>query len=235
MIRTLLASTALIAASGSALAQTSESEPTLSLSADAQVQVEPDYAQVSSGVVSRAATAREALAENAETMQRVFTALRSAGVERNDMQTSQLSVTPVYSEYRADQPYQREIIGYEARNTVTARIDDTDRLGRMIDAMVEAGANNVNNVSFGAEDTDAAMDQARREAIANLMERAALFADAGGFELCGIRRMSEGGNYQPVVMRMERSFAADAVSSPVAAGELTLTASVSADFCISQD
>lgn len=229
-----LASTAL--AVPAALADEATPVPTLSLSASANVQVEPDHAQISSGVVTRGETAREALAENSRIMQSVFSALRETGIDRSDMQTSQLSVTPVYSERRANQPYVREIIGYEARNTVTAKVEDLDRLGRVIDAMSAAGANNINGVSFGADDTDAAMDEARREAVASLLARANLYADAGGFELCGILRMAEGGMSRPMpygvaTARMESFDAAP----PIAAGELTLTASVSADFCISQD
>ena len=212
--------------------------PTLSLSAQADAQVEPDFAQISSGVVTRGETARQALAENSELMDGVFAALRAAGVDRENMQTSQLSVSPVYSERRNNEPYVREIVGYEARNTVTAKIEDLDRLGRAIDAMAGAGANNIHGISFGVEDTEEAMDAARREAVARLMARASLYADAAGFELCGILRMNEGGQ-RPMPVRYEAAdmmmASAARASTPIAAGELTLTAMVSADFCISQE
>lgn len=237
MLRALTLTTALAvtALAGSPALADDDFTPTLSLTAQAQVQVEPDFASVSSGVVTRADSARDALAENSRIMERVFSALRSAGISREDMQTSQLSVSPVYSERRNNQPYVREIIGYEARNTVSARVEDIDRLGRVIDAMAEAGANNINGVSFGASDTDAAMDEARRTAVANLLARANLYADAAGFELCGIRHMSEGGGMSPMPVMEMRAMANDSFATPVAAGQLTLTASVNAEFCISQD
>jgi len=230
MIRALLASTALLLAAGPALAE--EVNPTLSLSASADVQVAPDYATVQSGVVTRAATAQQAVQDNARAMTAVFDALRRAGISGNDVQTSQLSVSPVYSDRREPETNDLTIIGYETRNTVSAKVRDTARVGNVIDAMVTAGANNIQNVSFGAEDTSAAMDQARREAIASLLARANLFADAAGFELCGITRMSEdfARPAQPMMMaRMESA------STPVAAGQLSITASINADFCISTD
>jgi len=230
MIRALLASTALLLAASPALAE--EVNPTLSLSASSDVQVAPDYATVQSGVVTRAGTAQQAVQDNTRAMTAVFDALRRAGISGNDVQTSQLSVSPVYSDRREPETNDLTIIGYETRNTVSAKVRDTTRVGNVIDAMVTAGANNIQNVSFGAEDTSAAMDQARREAIISLLARANLFADAAGFELCGITRMSEdfARPAQPMMMaRMESA------STPVAAGQLSITASINADFCISTD
>ena len=230
MIRALLASTALVLAASPVLAE--DVNPTLSLSATADVQVAPDYATVQSGVVTRAVTAQQAVQDNARAMTAVFDALRRAGVTGNDVQTSQLSVSPVYSDRREPETNDLTIIGYETRNTVSAKVRDTTRVGNVIDAMVTAGANNIQNVSFGAEDTSAAMDQARREAIASLLARANLFADAAGFELCGITRMSEdfARPAQPMMMaRMESA------STPVAAGQLSITATINADFCIAAD
>ena len=232
MIRTLLASTALFAAAGApALAQTQPSEPTLSLSASADVSVAPEYANVSSGVVTRAESARQAVRDNASAMNRVFDALREAGVAEEDIQTSQLSVSPVYADRREPGQVEMQIIGYEARNTVSARVRDTDRVGQAIDAMVEAGANNINGVNFGADDTEDALDEARLEAVRTLMARAEFYAEAAGFELCGIRRLSESSNNggPSPVMYAARMESADTMVAP---GQLTLTANVSAYFCI---
>jgi uncharacterized protein len=235
MLRALITSTALAATlCVPAFAQTGESAPTLSLSESATVQIAPEYAMVSSGVVSRADTAQAAVRANAEAMSTVFTALRRAGVAADDMQTAQLSVSPVYSDRRQPNQIELTIIGYEARNQVSAKVRDTDRVGQVIDAMVSAGANNIDGVTFGAEDTDDALNAARRSAIAALLSKASLFADAAGFELCGIRRMGES-SYRPQPVYEARMMSMDdSASTPIAAGELTLTATVSADFCITQ-
>ncbi|MFY0638087.1 SIMPL domain-containing protein [Maricaulis maris] len=236
MIRTLITSTALAATLClPAFAQLQDNDPTLSLSESATVQMAPDFATVSSGVVSRAETAQGAVRANAQAMSEVFDALRRAGVDSDDMQTAQLSVSPVYADRRQPNQIERTIIGYEARNQVSAKVRDTDRVGQVIDAMVSAGANNINGVTFGAEDTDEAMNEARRAAIAELLAKAELFADAAGFELCGIRSMGESGmGRQPVYETRMMSMADDMMATPVAAGTLTLTATVSADFCINQ-
>lgn len=236
MLRTLITSSALLAClSAPTFAQAGDSEPTLSLSESATVQMAPDFATVSSGVVSRADTAQGAVRANAEAMSQVFAALRRAGVANDDMQTSQLSVSPVYADRRQPNQVELTIIGYEARNQVSAKVRDTGRVGQVIDAMVSAGANNINGVTFGAEDTDDAMNAARRDAIAGLLAKAELFADAAGFELCGIRRMGETSfRPQPAYEMLRFGLAMDDSATPVAAGELTLTATVSADFCINQ-
>lgn len=234
MLRTLFLSSSMIAAlTVPAVAQTSEPQPTLSLSASSEVNLAPEFARVSSGVISRADTAQAAVRANSQAMNAVFAALREAGVADADMQTSQLSVSPVYSDRREPGQIELNIIGYEARNTVTAKVRDTSRTGTVIDAMVSAGANNINNVTFGADNTDAAMNQARRDAIAALLAKARLFADAADIELCGIRRLSEADFSYPQPVMMRAAFAEDAGGvTPVSAGQLTLTATVNADFCI---
>ncbi|MHA6287259.1 SIMPL domain-containing protein [Maricaulis sp. CAU 1757] len=234
MFRALLASTALMAGAASPGLAQEVSEPTLSLSASADVQLAPEYASVRSGVVSRAASARQAMADNTARMNRVFEALREAGIAAEDIQTSQLSVSPVYGDRRELGDSEHRIIAYEARNTVTAQIRDTGRVGQAIDAMVAAGANNIDGISFAADDTEAALDEARREAIAALLRKADFFAEAAGFELCGIRRMSESSHGgQPPVM-YARAAMMESDDTSVAPGRLTLTANVSADFCITQ-
>lgn len=234
MLRSLCLTSALaLSLAAPALAQDSTPPPTLSLSATAEIQIEPEFAAVRSGVVIRADTAEAAVRENAQLMSAVFSTLRRAGIAEADMQTANLSVRPVY----APNSYNREegprLLGYEARNTVTARVRELTEVGEVIDAMVSSGANNIESVTFGAEDTADAMDEARRMAVARLLEKADLFADAAGLELCGIRRLGEAGFNQPQFANAiaTRSFA-EAADTPVAAGTLTLRASVNADFCI---
>ena len=232
MFRSLLVSTLMLPAASVALAQEAAPQPTLSLSASAEVMVEPEFATVRSGVTVTAATAQDAVRRNAEMMSEVFDALRRAGVQRNDMQTTSLTLQPRYEwdERRTEQ----RLVGYTAQNIVSAKVRDLDEVGDVVDAMVGAGANNIQSVTFGAEDTADDLDRARRLAVARLLEKASLFADAAGLELCGITRLSEGGNtprpmYANAMMRESDSLGA---STPLAAGELTLSASVSADFCI---
>jgi len=234
MIRELIASTLFISVMPAALAQEASPPPSLSLSATAEVRIDPEYAAIQSGVIIQADTAEAAVRQNAQTMSGVFSALRRAGIAERDMQTANLSVRPVYSSNSYNSQSERRVIGYEARNIVTAKVRDLSEVGEIIDAMVSAGANNIESVTFGAEDTADAMDEARRMAISRLLEKADLFADAAGFELCGFRRLSESSAQPRFANAMAtRSFAEDA-ETQIAVGTLTLSASVNAEFCISQ-
>lgn len=198
----------------------------LSLSAAGEVSLTPDQASVSAGVVSRGATAGEAVRANARDMSAVFEALDRAGVAETDMQTSQLSVSPVYD--RDERNRQGEITGYEARNTVTALVRDIDGVGGVIDAVFEAGANTLQGVNFSSSQADQARDEARRRAVTELMALRDLYAGAAGFEVLGLVSLSESGGQRPYpMMARAEAFASDA-STPVAAGELTISVTVNA-------
>jgi len=240
MIRTvLLASAALGLTALPAVAQVYSGEriPTISLTGTGDAMIDPDMAHVSAGVVTQAATAAEALRLNAAAMEAVFAELRGAGVEERDIQTSSVSINPVYApqtEDRADGP---RIIAYRADNQVNVVVRDLDRLGPAIDALVEAGANNVGNVRFDREDPSAAEDEARREAIQGAMETARLYADAGGFRLGRILSVSEIQGYRPMPMAMaapQREMAFDAASTPTAPGQLNIEMQVNVEVEILQ-
>jgi hypothetical protein len=228
MIRALILATALTVPAATAIAQ---DEPgRLSLSATGEVQVVPDMATVQSGVVTEARTAAEALNANSRRMNGVFEALAEAGIERQDIQTSNLQINPVWSNYSAGE--QRRITGYQATNTVTARVTELDELGATVDALVASGANQIQGINFSMEDDDAARREARLRAVAELRETAALYAGALEIELGGLLEFSEsgGGRPQPPVMfARAESFAAD---TPVAAGQLTVSVTITGVFAI---
>lgn len=242
MIRTvLLASAALLALSAlPASAQNfggGERIPVITLTGSGDTLIDPDMAHVSAGVVSQAASAAEALRQNSTAMAGVFAELREAGVEERDIQTSSLSVSPVYAPQTGDDLTGPRIIAYRADNSVTATVRDLDNLGAAIDALVEAGANNVGNVSFDREDTDAAMEEARREAIQNALETARLYADAGGFQLGRILTVNEIQGYRPMPMvmnQMARAESFDGAATPTAPGQLTIEVQVNVELEIIQ-
>jgi len=204
-------------------------ETTLSISATADVKVEPDIAFISGGVVSEARTAEEALQMNANDMAGVFEALEEAGVDRINIQTSNFSLNPRY-EYPNNQP--RKLIGYTASNQVTAKITDLDEVGNIIDAMVSMGGNTFSGVRFAVEDTSDLMDEARKMAMQDAIDRADLYAEVSGYDVARIVTISESGSYSPqpqpqmAMMRME---AADAATQ-IAGGELSYSATVNVVF-----
>jgi hypothetical protein len=225
----------LLAASASApaaLAQTAPRESTLvqatmlSVNAEGSSEAAPDMATISLGVSTEGATAQAALAENARRMDALIQALRRAGLAERDIQTTNVSVYPQQQYRDGEAP---RITGYQANNTVTARVRDLDRLGRIIDAAVAAGGNTVNGVSFSHQNPDAQLDIARRNAIAEARRRAELYADALGMSVARVVAVSESGaSSPPVAYPVERMAVADA--TPIAPGEIETSVSVSVTF-----
>lgn len=221
-------------------ARTAPGAPTLlTLSAEGKVTRAPDVATFSAGVVSQGKTASEALRANATDMTRVIAALKRAGVAEKDIQTSNLSLNPVYQPQRnmpdgSVEPAQPTIIGYQANNTVSVKQRKLGDFGKVIDALVAAGANQVNGPSFEVDNPEPAQDEARTAAMAKARARAELYARASGLRVGRIVSISESGGWsppQPVMYRMvAMEAAAPAPSSPVQAGELQMSVSVNVQF-----
>lgn len=233
-----LAAAAPLAAQGQPSAQSPVPAPTiLSLNAEARAVRQPDLAVFSAGVTSQGKTAVEALSANSADMNRVIAALKKAGIADRDIQTSNLSLHPVYASQvvRPDGRVENQeprIIGYQANNQVNVRQRKLDDYGRVLDTLVSAGANQINGPSFELDDGDAAMDEARTAAMAKARQRAELYAHAAGLRVRRIVSISEGGGYNPppMPMRYAKVAMADAAPTPVAAGEVELMATVSVQF-----
>ena len=229
MFRALILASAIVLPAAPALAQ--DAEPgRLSLSATGEVSITPDIATVQSGVVSEARTASEALNANSQRMNGVFAALARAGIDRRDMQTSNLQINPVWTNYSNGE--ERRITGYRATNTVTARVDELDSLGATIDALVTSGANQIQGVTFGVEDDSSARRQARLNAVSELREMADLYAGALGIELGGLLEFSESGGYSPQPVMMRARMESMDASTPVAAGQLTISVTINGVYAI---
>lgn len=229
-----MAAAALFAAAPAAMAQSQPGggapmvihavadRPALNLSAYGEVKTAPDMATISFGVVTEATTAAEAMRLNATRMNQVMAALRRAGIAEREVQTSGLNLSAQYDYVQNEPPRLR---GYQANNRVTVIVNDLNTVGTTADAVVAAGVNQIDGIGFGLKDSMAAENQARQIAVRNLQAKAALYAQALGVELGGIRSLSEGGGYAPrppmqyarVEMAMDSSG-----STPVAAGELTV-------------
>jgi uncharacterized protein YggE len=156
-------------------------------------------------------------------MTRVAVALRRAGIAERDIQTSGLNLQAQYDYVQNEPPKLR---GYQATNRVTVNINDLTKVGTTADAVVAAGVNQIDGISFGLKDPKTAEDQARRLAVQALQAKARLYAEALGVQLGGIRSLNEGGGYAPQppmpVFAMARMQSAGADSTPVSAGELSV-------------
>lgn len=202
---------------------------TLTITAEGHVDRAPDVADLSGGVVTQAPTAAAALAANAARMTSVVAAVRRAGIADRDIQTSGLSLAPQYRYADGQAPV---LTGYQVTNTVALRVRNLPDAGRLVDALVAAGANQVNGPNFRVDDAAGTLDAARTAAVATARARAQLYAAAAGLHVARIRSIAEGGGEQPEPrnMIMVTAMRKAAAPTPVESGEVSLTASVTVVF-----
>ena len=143
----------------------------LDLTATGEVTRVPDIATISAGVVTRATRAGAALQQAATRMARVRAALKAAGVEDRDIQTSNISLNPEYKYENGQAP---RIVGYSASNQLSVRFRDIANAGAILDALVAEGVNQINGPTLSIDKPKAALDEARALAVANGRTRAAL-------------------------------------------------------------
>lgn len=200
----------------------------LTINAEGKIEGRPDMATVSLGVVTEGQTAAAAMSANATRMNALTQALRRAGIAERDIQTANLNVSPQYVYGEGVPP---RITGYQAQNTVNARVRNLDNLGRTLDSAIGAGGNTLHGVSFGLQNPDQALDAARREAVETARARATLYAQAAGMSVHRIIAISEGGGYSPPIpMPMMARMEAAQDSTPISPGEVSSTANVTVVF-----
>ena len=201
----------------------------LDVNATGEVTRVPDVAIISAGVVSRSATATGALQDTADRMQRVLAALKRSGIEDRDIQTSNVSLNPEYR-YVENQPPQ--LVGYTASNNVTVRFRDIRNSGKILDALVSQGANQINGPTLTIDKPEAALDEARAKAIAIGRARAELYARSLGLRVVRVVSVNEsGGNYPPppIVPMYARADMAQAKTS-IEPGEQKLQVNLAMTF-----
>ena len=195
----------------------------ITMSGHGEVKAVPDQAQISAGVTANAPTAAAALATNNARMNAVYAALKKLGVPDRNIQTSGFSVVPQYTNGDNNNP--RRLTGYQVNNEVSVRLGDMARVGAALDALVAAGANQMNGISFDIAAPAPLLEKARAGAIADARARAETYARAAGVTLGAILSISEGGGAEPP-RPMYRMMAMAAQATPVAAGQQSITADV---------
>lgn len=211
-----------------------EPRPRIIVSGEGRVAAAPDMAILSVGVVTAGPEAGQVLAENSRRLAEVLALAQGAGIAERDLQTSGLSLSPIYDYETRGPDGQPRITGYQATNTLSIRVRDLAALGGLLDAMVQGGANQLNGLSFAVAEPAALRDEARRRAAADARARAALYAEALGVKLGPVLSLTESGGFspQPYMMRDAAMAAPAAAPVPVAAGEIEYTASVTVEFAI---
>jgi uncharacterized protein YggE len=201
----------------------------LDISATGEVTRVPDVAIITAGVVTRSTTATGAIQDAANRMNRVLAALKGAGVADRDIQTSSIGLNP---EYRYPENQAPQLVGYTASNQLTIRFRDIRNSGKILDALVAQGANQINGPNMTIDKPEAALDEARANAIAAGRARADLYARSLGLRVVRIVSVSEGGGYAvpppappvPMMARAERD------STAIVPGEQKLQVNLAMTF-----
>lgn len=202
----------------------------LDVNATGEVTRVPDLAIISAGVVTRSATATGAIQDAAGKMERVRAALKRAGVEDRDIQTSSINLNPEYR-YENNQPPQ--LVGYTASNQLTIRFRDIRNSGRILDALVSQGANQMSGPTLTVDKPETALDEARARAVASGRARADLYARALGMRVVRVVSVSESGSSYPVPPPMPmyaRAEAAQAADTKIDPGEQKLQVNLAMVF-----
>lgn len=209
----------------------------LTITAEGKSVRTPDLAVFTAGVVSEGKTAGEALSANAAAMTRVIATLKKAGIADKDIQTSQINLNPVYGQPvigpGGQMVQEPRIVGYQASNTVTIRSRDIKGFGKVLDALVASGSNEINGPAFQMSDPRAAMDEARGDAMKQARARAELYAKASGLRVIRIVSITEGGDLgapQNKFGFVEARSADASSNTPIAAGEVEAQVSVTVQF-----
>ena len=208
-------------ASGSSTATPSVRSITVTGSGAAQAV--PNRVSFSFGVTSQAKTASAAMSANNAEMARVIAAVKKAGVAAKDIQTAAISLSPRYSQSGED------IVGYTASNTVSATIRGVGGAGKVIDAAVDAGANQVYGPSFTRSDEAALYRRALQAAVADARAKARTLAAAGKVRLGPVRSIVES-TVGPVPAVEKAGVVAP--DTPLEPGTQTIQATVTVEFAL---
>lgn len=207
-----------------------EEDRVITVTGIGSVETVPDMAMLRLGVTHQAKQAADAMAATTEGVAAVLGRLEEAGIEARDMQTDQLSLQPVWSDYNSND---RRITGFVASNMLMVRVRDLDTLGRVLDLVITDGANSFNGLSFGLQEPKPAQDAARAAAVADAIDRAQQLAEAAGVTLGPIQSISEQGG-APRPQMMEMATARMAADVPIAQGEVSVAAQVNIVFAIAE-
>ena len=202
---------------------------TISVNGTGSINLPPDMARVSAGVMSRAKTAQAALADNNTKMTALIDELKKAGIKAKDIQTNNFNIHPdiIYPKRETRKPPQ--IVGYSVNNQVSVKIRELKKVGPVLTALVNAGANNMSDLSFDISNRKDRLAEARKKAITDARAKADLYAAEAGSKIKRMISLSEGGgSFNPRPVMMARSAKMEMVSSdvPVAEGSMSLSITV---------
>ncbi|MCI0520418.1 MAG: SIMPL domain-containing protein [Chloroflexi bacterium] len=207
-----------------------ETPRTLNVTGTGRAYLSPDVAYIAIGVHTEDKDAAEAVAANNTRSQKVADALKTFKVDAKDIQTMNFSIFP---QQQYDQAGQLTGLIYVVDNTVYVTLRDLDKVGEIISAAVEAGANSINSIQFDVEDKSAALNEARKNAVADAVAQAKVLSQAAGVELGQIQTISSYGSGYPVPLYDAKAYGVGGGSpTPVSPGQLVLSVDVNIVYAL---
>jgi uncharacterized protein YggE len=198
-------------------------EKLVTVGGEATVAVAPDAAVIRIGVTSQGKNAHEASEANAKQMNAVLAAIKASGIDERDIQTSRLSLQPLYDANKAGPA---RLTGFQVTNQLTVKIREIGTLPDVLDHAIAAGANEMSGIEFVVSQQSHLLDQARGEAVADARRKAELYAQAAGAKLGKALQITDETASPPrPIMQALRAGAV-----PVAPGEQTLRVAVTVSF-----
>ncbi len=196
----------------------------VTVSGEGKVTATPDMATVVLAVSTEDVEALTALNNNNVTMGKLVDALKGAGLTKKELKTNLFQVNPKYV-YDNNKP--PRLVGYVVTNSLVATVCKTEDLGKILDAAVKNGANNVESLHWGFQNPEKMLDEARVAAVLDAKRKATLLANTSGYGLSNVVSISEQQSYSPRATTYARMASAERADVPVEAGTLTLHVNVS--------
>ena len=200
-----------------------------------KVKYTPNIAYVTVTASTDAATANDAWHHNSEVVQKMFDALKDLGIEEKDFKTAGVGIQPRYDRPKDKAPV---VVGYTASYHLTVSVRDLKGLGKLLDRLVDAGANRGMQISFGMENPEELLDQARLAAVLDARKKAEIYTKGAGGSLGGVVSIVEGnfGGYQKFHYEHQAVPASHGDSSlPIAAGQQELEVIVTVTYTINNN
>lgn len=222
---------AILAACGPS-AITLQSQPTqrtVTVTGTGMVTLTPDIAYIYIGVETQNSTAAQAVSENNSKAQAVITAIKGFGVADKDIKTTDFSI---YPQQQYDPNGKLTAITYRVDNTVYVTVRDLNKLGDLLDTVVQSGANTINSIQFDLADKTQALSQARQAAVDNARKQADELTSATGVKLGDVLTISYEDSTPPVAIPYARAALSADNSVPVSAGSMQITTTVTLVYAI---
>ena len=203
---------------------------TLNVNGRGEVKARPDVAFLNISVISKAKSAQAALQDNANKTTNVLNKIKSLIGKQDTVETSGFNLSPVYDYNQSTK--KSELTGYSVSNDLIIKTVDLDNLGNLIDSTTSVGANRINGPRFDIIDKNKYRKEALRLAVKDAKDTATVTAEAAGVSIVRIMQLNPSYNTPQPLYARSMKVASDQGSTPIEAGDITVSANVNITFQI---